>query len=73
MRIVLCDRCGARITGGIFKLAATDEDFCFDCSRSIADPACQHEDNADGTTNETEPGKRHLVCKNCGYDRLEIA
>lgn len=70
MRIVLCDRCGVRIQGGVVKLVNSDEDLCFDCSRVVApEEACQHEDNI----SDAVPGRTtaRLVCKACGYDRVE--
>jgi len=39
--------------------------------RKSKPPACAHEDNIDGTTHSTPVGMVRLVCKQCGYGRIE--
>jgi len=81
MRIILCDNCGARVMGAIAKIDRSALDFC---SRSCAEEkvrgvpssgggGCMHEDNMDGTAHDTPVSFRHLVCRACGFDRMEPA
>ena len=73
MRIVLCDNptCGARILGASI-VSVNGEDFCsMTCSIAVngAPDACAHEDNI----SDQVPGrsKARLICKECGFDRIE--
>lgn len=64
MKITICDVCEMVLQGAIYKRAHEDGDYCETCVK-----ACPHEENIDGTTHGVD-GKR-LICKECGYDRVE--
>lgn len=71
MTIVLCDNCGKRIMGGIYKTYDTQEDFCSKkCASTREQPnECPHEDNmSDESAGRTTA---RLICRACGYDRVE--
>lgn len=70
MTIVLCDTCGKRIMGGVYKTNGTTEDFCSrKCAKAHEEPeGCQHEDNM--SDDAAGRSTARLICKDCGYDRL---
>lgn len=70
MIVHICDGCGKRIEGAIYKRADGDEDWCVNCVKVDETEVCPHEDNA----SDQVPGRDtyRLVCKACGYDR-EVA
>lgn len=69
--IITCDGCSAQISV-VHRSAVVEGEFCYECLQRLKAPpqeSCVHEDNA----SDQVPGRStaRLVCKVCGYDRVE--
>lgn len=69
MTIVLCDACGMRAMTTVIRGMRGGEFCSMKCAIAVegAADACSHEENIDGTTHTG----RRLICRDCGYDRIE--
>lgn len=69
--IITCDGCNAQISV-IHRHGSIAGEYCFEClqkSMAPVDEGCPHEENmSDEVAGRTTA---HLICKQCGYDRIE--
>lgn len=71
--IITCDGpCGLRLSV-VHRHGTVPGEYCWECLRQLIgappDDVCQHEDNASDEAQGRDTAR--LVCKNCGFDRVE--